>query len=129
MLTLIQLGGILSMLFGMLFSTLGVYKAVGGTGIITLIVDVLGIVFVIDQGVGLVFSIVGITALIGGIALCYLGFKLRLLNVASIILGPSALIVPSMILGMGYNLVAGIAANVIGYPWLATILFWLNTGE
>lgn len=119
---LIQGGGILGIVLGVFLSTVAVYKAVGGTAVMLSPVFDLGL----DQVLGLVFSIVGIAALVGGIALCYVGFKLQRLNVVSIILGSCGLIIPHMILGMGYNLVAGIAAIGIGYPWLATLFLWLK---
>jgi hypothetical protein len=125
---LIQWGGVLMMLFGLSLSAVGVHPAAGGTSIV---IDLLWELFIVevDQVLGLVFSIVGIASLVGGIALCYVGFKLQRLNVACIILGSCGLIIPSMILGMGYNLAAGIAAIIIGYPWLATLFLWLTGGE
>lgn len=121
---LIQGGGILGIVLGVFLSTVAVYKAVGGTAVMVSPLFDLGL----DQVLGLVFSIVGIVALVGGIALCYVGFKLRRLNVVSIILGSCGLIIPHMVIGMGYNLVAGIAAIGIGYPWLATLFLWLKGG-
>jgi hypothetical protein len=125
---LVQSAGILVVLFGLFLGTVGVNKAVGGTTTIIINLNPLFIVEV-DQVLGLVFSIVGIVALIGGIALCYVGFKLQRLNVVCIILGSCGLIIPNMILGLGYNLAAGIAAIIIGYPWLATLFLWLTGGE
>jgi hypothetical protein len=121
---LIQGGGILGIVLGVFLSTVAVYKAVGGTAVMVSPLFDLGL----DQVLGLVFSIGGIAALVGGIALCYVGFKLRRLNVVSIILGSCGLIIPHMIIGMGYNLAAGIAAIGIGYPWLATLFLWLKGG-
>lgn len=124
---LIQWGGVLAMLLGLFLSTVGVREAAGGTSIL---IDWLPpFVVEVDQVLGLVFSIVGIASLVGGIALCYVGFKLQRLNVACIVLGSCGLIIPSMILGMGYNLAAGIAAIIIGYPWLATLFLGLMGGE
>jgi hypothetical protein len=125
---LIQWGGVLIMLFGLLLTAVGAYPAAGGTSIVT---DLSPLPFIVevDQVLGLVFSIVGIASLVGGIALCYVGFKLQQLNVACIILGSCGLIIPSMTLGMGYNLAAGIAAIIVGYPWLATLFLWLTGGE
>lgn len=127
---LIQWGGVLVMLLGLFLSAVGVNPAAGGTSI------VIGLplapelfVVEVDQVLGLVFSIVGIAFLVGGIALCYVGFKLQRLNVACTILGSCCLIVTNMILGMGYNLAAGIAAIIIGYPWLATLFLWFTGGE
>jgi len=116
---LMQDVGILCILFGVPVSTVGVYGAVGGTGI-TLIVNV-------DQVVGIVFSIVGIAALAGGIVLCYVAFKLRRLNAVCLILGSCGLIIPSMIIGMGYFTAAGIVAIALGFPWLATLFLWLES--
>ena len=82
----------------------------------------------LDQVLGLVFSIVGVAVLAGGIALCYVGFKLRRLNVVSIILGSCGLVIPHMLIGLGYYTVAGIVAIGIGYPWLATLFLWLKGG-
>jgi hypothetical protein len=124
---LIQGGGVLAMLLGLFLSTVGVHPATGGTSI-EINLWPLSVVEV-DQVVGLVFSIVGIASLLGGIALCYVGFKLQRLNAACIILGSCGLIIPSMILGMGYNLAAGITAVIIGYPWLATLFLWFTGGE
>ena len=116
------------MLLGLLLTAVGAHPAAAGTSIV---IDVPPLPFVVevDQVLGLVLSLVGIAFLVGGIALCYVGFKLQRLNVACIILGSCGLIIPSMTLGMGYNLVAGIAAIIIGYPWLATLLLWLTGGE
>jgi hypothetical protein len=121
---LIQGGGILGIVLGVFLSTVAVYKAVGGTAVMVSPLFDLGL----DQVLGLVFSIVGIAALVGGIVLCYVGFKLRRLNVVSVILGSCGLIIPHMLIGMGYNLAAGIAAIGIGYPWLATLFLWLKGG-
>jgi hypothetical protein len=125
---LIQWGGGLIMFFGLLLSAVGAHPAVGGASIV---IDLSPLPFIVevDQVLGLVFSIVGIASLVGGIALCYVGFKLQRLNVACIVLGSCGLIIPSMTLGMGYNLAAGIAAIIIGYPWLATLFLWLTGGE
>jgi hypothetical protein len=122
---LIQAGGILGILFGVFLGTIGVNKAAGGTSTITIDWRPLFIV-VVDRAVGLVFSIVGILALVGGIALSYVGFRLKRVNIACIILGSAGLIIPNMILGFGYNLVAGIIAIVIGFPWLVTLFLWLS---
>jgi len=122
---LIQAGGILGILVGLFLGTIGINKAAGGTSTITIDWRPLFIVSV-DRLVGLVFSIVGILALAGGIALSYVGFRLHRINVACIILGSCGLIIPNMILGMGYNLVAGIVAIIIGFPWLVTLFLWLS---
>jgi hypothetical protein len=122
---LIQGGGILGIALGVFLSTVAVYKAVGGTAAMVPPFFDLGF----DQVLGLVFSIVGIATLVGGIALCYVGFKLQRLNVVSIILGSCGLIIPHMIIGMGYHMAAGIAAICIGYPWLATLFLWLKGGR
>lgn len=119
---LIQGGGILGVLLGVFLSTVSVYKAVGGTAVMVSPIIDLGL----DQVLGLVFSIVGIAVLAGGIALCYFGFKLRRLNVVSIILGSCGLIIPHMLIGMGYEMAAGIVAIGIGFPWLATLFLWLK---
>jgi hypothetical protein len=119
---LIPSGGILGMLFGLFLSTVGVFKAVGGTG--TIILPFFE--FEVDQVAGLVFTTVGVAALAVGLALCYVSFELQRLNVACIILGSCGLIIPSMILGMGYNMAAGIAAIIIGFPWLASLFLWLR---
>ena len=121
---LIQGGGILGVLLGVFLSTVAVYKAVGGTAVMVSPIIDLGL----NQVTGLVFSIVGIAVLAGGIALCYAGFKLRRLNVVSIILGSCGLIIPHMIIGMGYEMAAGIVAIGIGFPWLATLFLWLKGG-
>ena len=127
---LIQWGGVLMMFFGLFLSAVGAHPAAGGTSIV-IGLPVAPELFVVevDQVLGLVFSIVGIASLVGGIALCYVGFKLQPLNIACMILGSCGLIIPSMILGMSYNLAAGIAAIIIGYPWLATLFLWLTGGE
>jgi hypothetical protein len=122
---LIQAGGILAILLGVILGTLGVNKAVGGKTPLTIDLRPLFIINV-DQVSGLIFSIVGIAALAAGIYLSYFGFRLRRLNIACIILGSAGLIIPNMILGMGYNLVAGIVAIIIGYPWLVTLFLWLS---
>jgi len=127
---LIQGGGVLIMLLGLLLAAVGAHPAAGGTSIVIafpLAPELFAVE--VDQVLGLVFSIVGIAFLVGGIALCYVGFKLQRLNVACIILGSCGLIIPSMTLGMGYNLAAGIAAIIIGYPWLAALFLWLTGGE
>jgi hypothetical protein len=124
---LIQGGGVLAMLLGLFLSTVGVHPAAGGTNI-EINLSPLPIVEV-DQVLGLVFSIVGIASLIGGFALCYVGFRLQRLNVACMILGSFGMIIPSMILGMGHNLAAGIVAIIIGFPWLATLFLWFTGGE
>jgi hypothetical protein len=118
---LILSGGVLGILFGVFLSTLGVYKAVGGTG--TIIMPLFG--FEVDQVAGLVSTIVGVAALAGGIALCHVGFRLQRLNFSCIILGSCGLIIPSTLLGIGYDLAAGIVAIVLGYTWLATLFLWL----
>jgi len=119
---LIQSGALLGILFGVFLSTVGVYEAVGGTG--TIVMPLFE--FEVDQVAGLVFTIVGVAALAGGIALCYIGFKLQRLNFVCIILGSCGLIIPSMIFGIGYTLAAGIVAIVLGYAWLATFFLWLT---
>jgi len=119
---LIQYGGILAICIGVFLSTVGVYKAVGGAG--TVVIPILG--FEVDQVAGLVFTIVGVVALAGGLVLCYASFKLQRLNVVCVILGSCSLIIPSMLVGMGQFLAAGIVANVLGYPWLATLFIWLK---
>jgi hypothetical protein len=125
---LIQWGGVLILLLGLLLTAVGAYPTAGGTSIVT---DLSPLPFIVevDQVLGLVISIVGIASLVGGIALCYVGFKLQRLNVACMVLGSCGLIIPSVTLGMGYNLAAGIAAIIIGYPWLATLFLWLTGGE
>jgi len=117
-------GGILGMLLGLLLSTVGA-GAVGGTSFVIASQDPPFTVEVY-QVEGLVFLIVGLVALVGGIALCYVGFKLKRLNVACLILGSCGLIIPQIILGMGYDMAAGIVAIGIGYPWLATLFLWLK---
>ncbi len=115
------------MLLGLFLSTVGAHEAAKET---IMVVDLPPLLTVeVDQVLGLVFSMVGIASLIGGIALCYVGFRLQRISVACIVLGSCGLAAPSMILGMGYSLTAGIAAIVIGYPWLATLLLWLMGGE
>jgi len=121
---LVQSGGILGTLFGVFLSTVGVYEAVGGTSLTINLLSLFAVT--VDQVLGLVFLIVGIAALVGGIVLSYFGFKLQRLNVACIILGSCSLIIPSLILRMGYNLAAGIVAVVLGYLWLATLFLWLK---
>lgn len=121
---LVQSGGILAIIFGLVLGTVGVNKAVGGTA--TIIIDLLPLFIVeVDQVLGLVFSVVGMVALVGGIALCHVGFKLQRLYVVCLILGSCGLIIPNMILGLGYDMAAGIAAIIIGFPWLATLFLWL----
>ena len=116
------------MLLGLLLAAVGAHPTAGGP---SMVADLAPLPFIVevDQVSGLVFSIVGIAFLVGGIALCYVGFKLQRLNVACMILGSCGLIIPSMILGMGNNLAAGITATIIGYPWLATLFLWLTGGE
>jgi len=129
-LPLIQWGGVLVMFLGLLLTAVGAHPAAGGASIVIgfpLAPELFAVE--IDQVLGLVSSIVGIAFLVAGIALCYVGFKLQRLNVVCIILGSCGLIIPSMTLGMGYNLAAGIAAIAIGFPWLATLFLWFTGGE
>jgi hypothetical protein len=114
-------GGSLGILFGLPLSIVAVNKAVGATATLRVILGSLSIE--VDQALGVVLSIVGILALASGIALCYVGFKLKRLDVACMILGSCSVVIPSMIHGLGYGLVAGIVAAVISYP---TLFFWLT---
>jgi hypothetical protein len=124
---LIQAGGILGILLGLPLSTVGAGEVVRGAGMMVFDFSPL---FVLNVGhvVGEVFLIVGMVVLVGGIALCYVGFELQRLGITCMILGSGGLIIPSMILGMGYNLAAGIVAIVVGFSWLFILLLWLKGG-
>lgn len=81
------------------------------------------------QQVGIIFSIVGIIALLVRIVMTHIGFEFSRLSTLYIVLGSCSLIIPAILFGMSHNLAAGIAILVFGYPFLAMIFGWLMTGE
>jgi len=117
--TLMKLGGVAAILFGVVFALAGAYGLAGGT------VTLFGVEVVSAQEGGLIFSIVGIILLLGGIAMTYVGFKPSRLNILSMALGLCSLVIPVTLFAVGHNLVGGIVALVFGYLFLATIFKWL----
>ena len=117
--TLMKLGGVAAILFGVVFTLAGAYGLAGGT------VTLFGVEVVSAQEGGLIFSIVGIILLLGGIAMTYVGFKPSRLNILSMVLGLCSLVIPVTLFAMGHNLVGGIVALVFGYLFLATVFKWL----
>jgi hypothetical protein len=107
--------GSLGIFAGLIMTTLGGYASAGGTKLPSYV----------DSN----YFIIGIVALLSGIALCYVSYKPDRLTLASIILGSCTSIIPSILFGTGYNLVAGIVTIVFGYSWLATLFTWLMRGE
>lgn len=81
------------------------------------------------QQVGIIFSIVGIIALLVRIVMTHIGFEFSRLSILYIVLGSYSLIIPAILFGMSHNLAAGIAILVFGYPLLAMTFGWLMTGE
>lgn len=69
--TLVKLVGIGGIIFGIVFTAVGVYGLAGGTGITFTINERL----VTAQEGGQIFSIVGIILLFVGIVFTYIGFK------------------------------------------------------
>ena len=124
---LIQAGGILGIFFGLPLSTVGAGEVVRGAGVMVFDFSPL-FVLNVDHVLGEVFLIVGMVVLVGGIALCIVSFEFQRLGITCMVLGSGGLIIPSMILGMGYNLAAGIVAIVIGFSWLFILLLWLKGG-
>jgi len=120
--TLMKLGGIVAILLGTVFTTAGAYGLARGTGITFAINEIV----VSAQEGGIIFSIVGIIALLGGIAITYIGVKISRLILLSIVLGLCSLIIPTILFRMGHNLVAGILALVLSYSWVATVFLWLS---
>ena len=114
-----KLGGVAAILFGVVFALAGAYGLTGGT------VTLFGVEVVSAQEGGLIFSIVGIILLLGGIAMTYVGFKPSRLNILSMALGLCSLVIPVTLFAVGHNLVGGIVALVFGYLFLATIFKWL----
>ena len=114
-----KLGGIVAILFGIVFTLAGAYGLAGGTGI----------TFTINQRVigaqegGLIFSIVGIIVLLGGIAIAYFGLKFSRLTILSIVLGLCSLVIPTILLEIGINLVAGVVL-VFSYSFVTTVFLW-----
>jgi len=68
---LLELAGILGMIFGIVFIAVGVYGLAGGTGITFTINERM----VTAQEGGQIFSIIGTVILFVGMALTYVGFK------------------------------------------------------
>ena len=118
--TLMKLGGVAAILFGVVFTLAGAYGLTGET--VTL---ALGVEVVSAQEGGQIFSIVGYMMLLGGIAMTYVGFKPSRLNILSMVLGLCSLVIPVTLFAMGHNLVGGIVALVFGYLFLATVFKWL----
>jgi len=116
--TLTKWGGIAALLLGTVFTLVGAYGLAGGKGI----------TFMSAEGAGLIFSIVGIIVLIGGIAMTHIGFKPSRPNFLFMVLGLCFLIVPLLLGGMGYTLVAAIVAIVFGYSFAAMLFYWLISG-
>jgi hypothetical protein len=119
---LMKMGGIVAMLPGTFWTTGGAYALAGGTNI------TFGIgerVLSAQEG-GPIFSIIGIILLLGGIAMIHIGFKLSRPIILTLVLGECSLIIPVIFLGMGYNLVAGIALLVLSYSFIALLFLWLT---
>lgn len=122
--------GIVALLLGTVLSVAGAYGLAGGT-VITFII---GERAVSAQEGGILFSVVGIIVLLGGIAMFYIGFKPSRLNILSTVLGLCSFIIPVMFFGIGrylravrnFNLAGGIVALVLGYSFLATMFIWLR---
>jgi hypothetical protein len=121
---------IVVILLGIVLSVAGAYGLAGGT----VTAFVIGDRVVSAQEGGIIFSVVGIIVLLGGIAMFYIGFKPSRLNILSTVLGLCSFIIPAMFFGMGrylgairdFNLAGGIAALVLGYSFLATLFIWLR---
>jgi hypothetical protein len=121
---------IVVILLGIVLSVAGAYGLAGGT----VTAFVIGDRVVSAQEGGIIFSVVGIIVLLGGIAMFYIGFKPSRLNILSTVLGLCSFIIPAMLFGMGrylgstrnFNLAGGIAALVFGYSCLATLFIWLR---
>jgi len=111
-----KLVGIVAILVGIVFTLAGAYGLAGGTGITFTINERV----VSAQEGGLVFSIVGVIVLLGGIAMSYIGFKFSWPTIFSIVIGLCSLIILAILFGMGYNLVAGIVALVFSCLFVAT---------
>jgi len=127
---LMKMIGIVAILLGTVLSVAGAYGLAGGTVIEFIISERV----VTAQEGGIIFSVVGIIVLLGGIAMFYIGFKPSRLNILSTVLGLCSFIIPVMFFGMGrylgatrnFNLAGGIAALVLGYSFLATMFIWLR---
>jgi hypothetical protein len=116
-----QIVGFLGIVFGTFFSTVGVYICAGGAFSLNIWIAV------IEQGVSaLVFLIIGLAVLAVGIILSYFACGRQQLNTAVGILGSCALIIPSMILGLGQSLIAGIVALVLGWATVYATFIWLK---
>ena len=123
------IGGLLGIVFGTVLSTVGVYICAGGVFSLIFTVDVLGNIWtaMIEQGVSaLVSLIIGIAVLAVGITLSYFACGRQQLNTTIGILGPCALIIPSMILGLGQSLIAGILGIILGWSWVYAVFVWLR---
>lgn len=114
-----KLGGSVAILFGIVFTSAGAYGLAGGTGIRFTINERV----VSAQEGGMIFSIVGITVLFGGIAITYFALRFPQLTILSIVLGLCSLVIPAIFLGTGINLVAGIVL-VFSYSFVATVFLW-----
>jgi hypothetical protein len=124
--------GFVAIFLGTILSLAGAYGLAGGT----VIKFTIGDKVVSAQESGIIFSVVGIIVLLGGIVIAYIGLKSSRLITISSILGLCSLIIPAMLFGINYNLperatynlAIGIIAIVLGYSFLATILIWLKRG-
>jgi len=123
----IQAGGGLSIFLGTLFSALGFFGLATGKGITFTVAS--GTINVDPILASIISSITGIILTFEGIALLKTSLEISRLIVLSMISGYCALNVPAILLGLGYNLFAGIFAIVFGYIWLVTVVAWLQRGE
>ena len=112
----------MAVLLGIFFAVQGTYGLARGTGITIKI----GEMVVGAQEGGIIFSVVGIILLLGGIALTYVTLKLSRLFILSFVLGMCSLLIPVILFGLGHSLVAAIVTIVFGYPFLATLFWWLT---
>lgn len=123
---------IATILLGIVLSVAGAYGLAGGTVTAFNIGDRV----ISAQEGGIIFSVVGIIVLLGGITMFYIGFKPSRLNILSTVLGVCSFIIPAMLFSMGrylgstrnFNLAGGIATLVLGYSFLATLFIWLSRG-
>lgn len=124
--------GFVAIFLGTVLSVAGAYELAGGTVIKLTIGDRV----VSAQEGGIIFSVVGIIVLLGGIVIAYIGLKSSRLFTISSILGLCSLIISAMLFGITYNLperatynlAIGIITIVLGYSFVATILIWLKRG-
>jgi len=114
---LMKIGGGLAIFLGTILTLVGAY------GFVVLAWRMYR--FASFQQVGIVFSIVGIIALLARTVMPHFGFELSRLSILSVVLGSCSLTIPAILFGMGHNLAAGVAILVFGYPFLATIFGWL----